>query len=253
MFLRPFIERKLPGLIALLLMTTLLSAVLVFYSQADLNGPVSDFSGMLFSLLTHSAGNPGFLVTVGLFMMIPVIMKLPRKTLIKLGTQFALLLALSFIAKTVMKHITEVPRPYTHQLQALDIVETPDAFYTLSHIEKDEAVKQASESVSHWRITHWQGETNYSLPSGHTIFAAVCVAFWGGFFLRRRQFIPVGIIITWAVSVGISRIWLGMHWPTDLLASIFGAACLYLCIPEWRVLPAKMAEQTQQQTFQETK
>ncbi|MGR5064984.1 phosphatase PAP2 family protein [Photobacterium sp. DNB22_13_2] len=250
MFLRPFIERKLPGLFALLLMTTLLSAVLVFYSQADLNGPVSDFSGMLFSLLTHSAGNPGFLVTVGLLMLIPIVLKLPRKTLMILGVQFALLLALSFVAKTVMKHITEVPRPYTHQLQNLNIVKTPEAFYALSNIEKDEAVKQASESVSHWRITHWQGETNYSLPSGHTIFTAVCVAFWGGFFLRRRKFIAAGIIITWAVGVGISRIWLGMHWPTDLLASIFGAACLYLCIPEWGISPVKMARQ---QTLQETK
>lgn len=239
MFLRPFIRQKLPGLIALLLMTTLLSGVLVFYSQANLNGPVSDFSGMLFSLLTHSAGNPGFLVTVGLFMLIPIALKLPRKTLVMLGVQFALLLALSFVAKTVMKHITEVPRPYTHQLQSLGIVDSPQAFYALTDQDKDEAVKQASKSVSHWRIAHWQGETNYSLPSGHTIFTAVCVAFWGGFFLRRRQLIPAGIIIVWAVGVGISRIWLGMHWPTDLLASIFGAACLYLCIPEWGISPVK--------------
>ncbi|PSU34749.1 phosphatase PAP2 family protein [Photobacterium lutimaris] len=239
MFIRPFIQQKRPGLIALLLMSSLLSGVLFFYSQANLNGPVSDLSGMLFSLLTHSAGNPGFLVTVGLFMLIPIALKLPRKTLVMLGVQFALLLALSFVAKTVMKHITEVPRPYTYQLQALNIVESPQAFYALSDIEKDEVVKQASETISHWRIAHWQGETNYSLPSGHTIFTAVCVAFWGGFFLRRRQLIPAGIIIVWAVGVGISRIWLGMHWPTDLFASIFGAACLYLCIPEWEMSPVK--------------
>ncbi|AJR08760.1 phosphatidylglycerophosphatase B [Photobacterium gaetbulicola Gung47] len=238
MFLRPFVERKIPGLIALLLMTTLLSAVLVFYSQANLDGPVSAVSGMFFSLLTHSAGNPGFLVSVAVFMLIPVVLKLPRKALFKLGVQFALLLALSFVAKTVMKHITEVPRPYTHQLQSMHIVDSPQAFYALSDTEKDSAVKQASKSVSQWRIAHWQGETNYSLPSGHTIFTAVCVAFWGGFFLRRRQIIPAGIIIIWAVGVGISRIWLGMHWPSDLLASIFGAACLYMCIPEWGVSPA---------------
>ena len=251
MSLRPFIQQKIPGLIALVLMTTVLSAVLVFYSQADLNGPVSYTSGMLFSLLTHSAGNPGFLVSVGLFMLIPMVLRLPRKSLIKLGIQFALLLALSFVAKTVMKHITEVPRPYTHELAALQIVESPQAFYALSNEAKDATVQEASKSVSHWRISHWQGETNYSLPSGHTIFTAVCVAFWGGFFLRRRQVVPASIIILWAVGVGISRIWLGMHWPTDLLASIFGAGCLYLLIPEWGLSPEKqqaLAEQMPKQT-----
>ena len=246
MSLRPFIQQKIPGLIALLLMTTVLSGVLVFYSQANLNGPVSDTSGMLFSALTHSAGNPGFLISVALFMLIPVVLRLPRKSLIKIGIQFALLLALSFVAKSVMKHITEVPRPYTHELQALHIVESPQAFYALSNEAKDQAVREASKSVSHWRISHWQGETNYSLPSGHTIFTAVCVAFWGGFFLRRRQIIPASLIILWAVGVGISRIWLGMHWPTDLLASIFGAACLYLCIPEWGLSPEKQITLTKQ-------
>ncbi|WP_052260711.1 phosphatase PAP2 family protein [Photobacterium gaetbulicola] len=241
MFPHPFIQRKLPGLIALLLMTTLLSTVLVFYSQANLNEPVSAASGMFFSLLTYSAGNPGFLLSVGVFMLIPVVLKLPKKALFTLGVQFALLLALSFAVKTVMKHITEVPRPYTLQLQSMHIVDSPQAFYALSDTAKEEAVSQASQRVSKWRTAHWQGETNYSLPSGHTIFTAVCVAFWGGFFLRRRQIIPASIIIIWAVGVGISRIWLGMHWPSDLLASIFGAACLYLCIPEWGLSPTKQS------------
>ncbi|WP_428447629.1 phosphatase PAP2 family protein [Photobacterium nomapromontoriensis] len=205
----------------------------MFYSQADLAGPAANSTGLFFSSLTYSAGSPGFLLTVSLLMLIPIGLKLPRKQIFKLGVQFAILLVLSFVAKTALKHITEVPRPYTYQLETLGLVESPEAFYQLSDTKKDHVVEQASYSVSHWRIEHWRGETNYSLPSGHTIFAAVCVVFWGGFFVRRKQFLPTAIILLWATGVGVSRIWLGMHWPTDLLASICSAAILYLFVPEW--------------------
>ncbi|MGF1702497.1 phosphatase PAP2 family protein [Photobacterium makurazakiensis] len=233
MFNKEFLTEKIPGYIALLLFATILSGTLMFYSQSNLAGEVSDTTGFVFSLLSHSAGNPGFLISVCLLCLIPIALKLPKQQILKLLIQFGILLALSFVAKTAMKHLTEVPRPYTYQLQALEIVESPDNFYQLSAKQKDEAVRQAEGTVSHWRLSHWLGETNYSLPSGHTIFVAVCVTFWGGFFLRRKKLIPTAIIILWATSVGISRIWLGMHWPTDLIASLCGAAFLYLFVPEW--------------------
>ncbi|WP_245907241.1 phosphatase PAP2 family protein [Photobacterium sanctipauli] len=225
----------------------------MFYSRADLTESASMPTGLLFSVLSFSAGNPGFLVTVALLCLTPIVLKLPRQQIIKLGVQFAILLVLSFVAKTAMKHITEVPRPYTYQLQALDIVKSPEAFYQLNSAQKDVAVSQAQQFVSPWRISHWQGETNYSLPSGHTIFAAICVTFWGGFFIRRRQLIPAGMILLWATGVGISRIWLGMHWPTDLIASLCSAAVLYLFVPEWSSIKREHTNSQQTETsFVET-
>ncbi|GHA42123.1 phosphatidylglycerophosphatase B [Photobacterium aphoticum] len=234
MTLRSFFAKKIPGLIALLLFGTLLSGVLMFYSQANLAAPASDVAGQFFSALTFSAGKPGFLITVSVLMAIPLLLKVPRQQFLKLGVQFAILLVLSFAAKSGLKHLTEVPRPYTYELEALGIVSSPEDFYQLDEKGKDHAVMEARQHVSEWRIQHWLGETNYSLPSGHTIFVAVCVVFWGGFFLRRRHYVPAAALIVWATGVGVSRIWLGMHWPTDLLASVGCAALLYLCVPEWQ-------------------
>ncbi|WP_064604593.1 phosphatase PAP2 family protein [Photobacterium sp. J15] len=228
-----FITKKIPGFIALLIYATTMSGILMFFSKPTLIGEVSDVTGAAFSLLTGSAGNPGFLVTVAILSLIPFLLKLPRKKVFILVTQFAVLLVLSFAAKTTLKQFTEVPRPYSYQLQSLGIVESTTGFYQLTNAEKDAAIEAATNSVSDWRTSHWQGETNYSFPSGHTIFAAICVVFWGGFFCRRKNFIPAGILILWAIGVGVSRIWLGMHWPTDVLGSIGCAALLYCFLPEW--------------------
>lgn len=232
---RNFFSRKIPGYIALILFATLLSGVLMFYSQAALTGSVNNTIGLFFTLITDSAGNPGFAVTVIILMSAPVILKMPKQHIIKIGIQFTLFLVLCMIAKTAIKHITEIPRPYTYQLQALGIVESPDIFYQMDESQQQTAIKEAGNRVSHWRTDHWKSETNYSFPSGHTIFAAACVTFWGGFFLRRRHYLPAAGVITWGVGVGISRVWLGMHWPTDLMAALFCAAILYLCVPEWPV------------------
>ena len=233
MLINSFLLKKVPGFIALLIFATVMSGVLMFYSSVELTGSVSDFTGRTFSLLTASAGSPYFLVTVCVLCLAPLISKLPTKAVARLIIQFAILLILSFIAKTALKHITEIPRPYSYQLQSLGIVHSTDEFYQLTDSEKEKAVQLATANVSDWRTSHWQGETNYSLPSGHTIFAAVCVVFWGGFFWQRRQIAAASLLILWATGVGVSRIWLGMHWPTDILASIACAGLLYLFIPEW--------------------
>ncbi|MGF1731686.1 phosphatase PAP2 family protein [Photobacterium kasasachensis] len=229
-----FLRNKIPGYIALLIFATMMSGVLMFFSSVELTGPVSDLTGQTFSLLTASAGSPYFLVTVSVLCLAPMISKLPPKAVARLIFQFAFLLVLSFIAKTALKQLTEIPRPYSYQLQSLGLVNSVDEFYQLSATEKAKAVQMATPNVSDWRTSHWQGETNYSLPSGHTIFAAVCVVFWGGFYWRRRQLAAASLLILWATGVGISRIWLGMHWPTDILASIACAGLLYLFIPEWK-------------------
>ena len=230
-----FISKKIPGIIALSLFAVLMTGVLAFSSQPPLTTDVSDLTGLIFTLLTNSAGNPYFLITTGLLCLIPLCLKYPKRKLFRLWIQFGILLALSFVAKTGLKHITEIPRPYSYELQSLGLVDSVQSFYQLDDANQEAVVEQAADNVSHWRIRHWQGETNYSMPSGHTIFAAICVVFWGGFFLRRKQLLPAIIIMLWATGVGTSRIWLGMHWPSDLLVSIACAGILYCLIPEWEL------------------
>ncbi|MBD3858348.1 undecaprenyl-diphosphatase [Bacillus sp. 28A-2] len=64
-----------------------------------------------------------------------------------------------------------------------------------------------------------QKEVNNSFPSDHTIFIfSICLIFW--LFHKRHIY---WLII--ACSVGFSRIWVGVHYPFDVLAGAV-IACL---------------------------
>jgi undecaprenyl-diphosphatase len=84
-----------------------------------------------------------------------------------------------------------------------------------------------------------------SFPSGHTTIAfAVAFAIlltWPG---QRR--IPVGVFsLTLAAWVGLSRIYRGVHWPTDVIAGMLlgflGATVAYFGIAE---RPTRAVEET---------
>lgn len=69
-----------------------------------------------------------------------------------------------------------------------------------------------------------------SFPSDHTIlFFSICMTFW--LFYRGWSFLWLVL----ATAVGISRIWVGVHYPADVfvgaLISIISATLVYLIIP----------------------
>lgn len=228
-----FLSQKAYQYLALLIFSSVMaSVVLIFLPYFNLIGPVNHNIALLANFFSASASGHFLVIPICLLCAIPVLMKLPAKIILRLWIQFFILLVLGMIATTALKHITHKPRPYTYELQQLHIIPTPQAFYALNDDNKAIVLDAASIFVSLTRLTHWADKTDYSMPSGHTVFAAICVLFWGGFLLRHKKYIPSLLLIGWATGVGASRIWLGLHWPTDLLMSIACAGVLYLFIPE---------------------
>ncbi len=87
-----------------------------------------------------------------------------------------------------IKHVVERPRPYVHRpLEA----------------RTDRHRSSASE------------DARLSFPSGHASLSAALVTSWG---LSYPRWYVVGPGVLWATSVALSRVHLGVHYPSDVLA-----------------------------------
>ncbi|GAA0964579.1 phosphatase PAP2 family protein [Frigoribacterium faeni] len=76
---------------------------------------------------------------------------------------------------------------------------------------------------------------SFSFPSGHTALAtglalALVLLVWG----RRGAPVVVGASALAVAAVGLSRVWIGVHWPSDTVASVvLGCSVMALALPPW--------------------
>ncbi|BDH45674.1 phosphatidylglycerophosphatase B [Salmonella enterica subsp. enterica serovar Choleraesuis] len=123
--------------------------------------------------------------------------------------------------KSWVKKQVQEPRPYVIWLEQEHQVPV-DAFYRLSRSERGNLVKeqlQQETTVPAWLRSHWQRETGFAFPSGHTMFAASWALLGVGLLWPRRRTLTIIILMVWATAVMGSRLVLGMHWPRDLVVA----------------------------------
>jgi phosphatidylglycerophosphatase B len=228
------------SLVALSCFAALLTLVTWFASGIDLRSPVPDFLGLTFTLVTDSAGSKGFAITLVALSLLVLRKHSGRYFVVGRFAVLALMLVLSFAGKTGLKQLTESPRPYTEWMASEHLVDTPQAFYNLDATQQVTLVKTQEETISPWRLQHWEGETDYSFPSGHTIFASLCVAFFGGIFLMQKRYVAFVTTLAWASLVAYSRLWIGMHRPEDLFGSLAFIAMITALLPNFLPIPTSV-------------
>lgn len=86
-----------------------------------------------------------------------------------------------------------------------------------------------------------------SFPSGHAS-TAFGVAFMVWYLTRGTEKAWIGkASLGWAVLVGVSRVYQGVHWPTDVVggcfAGLFGASLVYLSLRKLGRIPADEDEE----------
>ncbi|WP_228122808.1 phosphatase PAP2 family protein [Oceanihabitans sp. IOP_32] len=193
----------LVGLGVFIALTTMLtSSTVVAYDAYISNYFVSIRSSGLtnyFVFITHVGDVYGYLTLILAGGLFSIIVLKQKKRLL----QIILTLALSALLNVLLKHIINRARPAADHLVSVQ---------TLSY------------------------------PSGHAMNALV---FYGFIMylvskLKINRFVKIGVILVLAcliLSIGLSRIYLGVHFPSDILGGfIIGATWLVLCISVFNLI-----------------
>lgn len=176
-----------------------------------------------------SAAKPwGALTLVICLALLFFILKLSKKVFIQLAVIMIATLAIGQLIKVVVKNSVKEPRPYVVWVSDNLHIST-DYFYQISRPEREQLLHDGfadSAVVPLWQLKHWQAETGYAFPSGHSLFAATLALFVFTFFMLRRHYFLASFGLLWGMDVTIGRIVLGMHWASDVIVGILISSVL---------------------------
>lgn len=179
--------------------------------------------------LTETAGMPYSMITFIILLALTLYICRPEKNqLIKWIVIIACCIFAGQGLKSILKNSFAEPRPYVVWLDKEYGIPSSQ-FYDLKRSQRAELIKQRvthNDLVPSWQRKHWQAETGYSFPSGHVLFAAGWALLLIGLFWQRRQYALAVILAIWAEGIIFSRLFLGMHWPSDVIVSVIINAVL---------------------------
>ncbi len=217
------IIKKTIATLAIFLVIPLVIIAINWHWQPESLNNTSKF----FFVITETASFPWAIITsFVLFILFCLLLNIKTtKKIVLIGILLVGAILTGQMIKAVIKSQTAESRPYVlwmnKQYQLSD-----DKFYSLAKLEKKQLIDQLltnSNMIPTWLREHWQNETGYSFPSGHTLFA-VTWAFLAVTLLGfKRHYIVVYMLIIWALLIEISRLCLGMHSPVDLLCGVLVA------------------------------
>lgn len=241
MFLKQRLDDQKSGLTLLLLFVLILAPISAACMNLDFLQPTNETLVRAVVMLTHSAGPEGFLLTLILLMLwTGWRVRATKAEWLNKAIQLGILLVLAVGMKSGLKKMTESPRPYTEAMTQALILPSPEHFYKLDRSQQLAVMDEMADQVSPARIESWKKETDYSFPSGHTVFATLCLAFFGGILLEQQRRTSAVVLLMWSASIGFSRLWLGMHRPADLLGAAILVGVLYFVVPRRYPLAEKL-------------
>lgn len=77
----------------------------------------------------------------------------------------------------------------------------------------------------------------YSFPSGHTFAALILYGLLAAYLWQDGRRAPALLLMAWGPLIGLSRVYLGVHYPSDVLASLTAGALWILpglALMRWR-------------------
>ena len=140
----------------------------------------TDSLTQVLGVVTHLGGTKSLIIIIGLTLLALILTKFYKEAVMLAGTMLV-----GVTVSQSLKHLINRPRP---------------------------------DVVSH--LTEFSSP---SFPSGHAmnnmLFATVITYLSWRVFKRKRWSVLIGVMMyVWAILVGFSRLYLGVHYPTDVLA-----------------------------------
>ncbi|PKB18956.1 phosphatase PAP2 family protein [Flavobacterium sp. 5] len=134
--------------------------------------------------------------------------------------------AISIGTPVIIYAVGLIEKDSTTKKKAVFVGETLAASAFITLVLKN-SIKRDRPYVTYPEIDNVTNESSYSFPSGHTSAAFATAT---SLSMAYPKWYVIAPSFLWAGAVGYSRMYLGVHYPTDVLAgAIVGSGSAFLC------------------------